>query len=224
MEGLQDSLVQKGYLVFNLDLPGFGKTQLTKSEMNVSDYVAEISKFIESKNIYKPTLVGHSFGGKIALKLALDKPELVSNIVLIAASGVKPNNENKKSIFKKVSGFGKKLFQSDLLKGFYKPVRKFYYYYIVRERDFFNAGEVLQKTFININNEYYDELLGKVSVPTLIIWGENDKVTPLWMADKLQEEIPDAVLKVVEKTKHSLPIVKPEIVSEIIYNYLNVFN
>ena len=221
MEGLQKELAQKGFLVFNLDLPGFGKTPLTKSEMSMDDYKDVIVEFMEAKNIYQPVIIGHSFGGKLAVKLALDKPELISKIVLISASAVKPLNDTKKSLFSKISNFGKKVFSSKNLKKLYNPVRKFYYYYIVRERDYFDAGQKLQKTFIRVNDEYYDEVLEKVKVPTLVIWGALDKVTPLWMGQKLESSIKGAELKIIKDAKHNLPLTKPEIVSEIIYNYLN---
>ena len=221
MEGLQKELAQKGFLVFNLDLPGFGKTPLTKSEMSMDDYKDVIVEFMEAKNIYQPVIIGHSFGGKLAVKLALDKPELISKIVLISASAVKPLNDTKKSLFSKISNFGKKVFSSKNLKKLYNPVRKFYYYYIVRERDYFDAGQKLQKTFIRVNDEYYDELLEKVKVPTLVIWGALDKVTPLWMGQKLESSIKGAELKIIKDAKQNLPLTKPEIVSEIIYNYLN---
>lgn len=224
LDGLQEGLAQKGFLVFNLDLPGFGKTPLTKSEMNIDDYANAIVEFIKSKNIYKPVLIGHSFGGKLAIKLALEQPDLISKIVLIGASGVKPLNDKKKSIFLKVSSFGKKIFTSNLLKSLYNPVRKFYYYFVVRERDYFNAGEKLQKTFIKVSDVYFDHLLNNVSVPTLVVWGSEDMVTPLWMGEKLKSGIPGAKLKVVGDARHNLPTIKSEIVSEIIYNYLNEFN
>ena len=224
MDALQKDLAQKGFLVFNLDLPGFGKTPLNKSVMDMNDYRDAIVEFMETKNIYQPVLIGHSFGGKLAIKLALDKPELISRIVLMSASGVKPLNDIKRSMFSKISSFGKRIFSSKNLKNLYNPVRKFYYYYIVRERDYFDAGQKLQKTFIKINDEYYDDFLEKVKVPTLVIWGALDKVTPLWMGEKLESNIKEAKLKVIKDAKHNLPLTKPEIVSEIIYNYLNELN
>ena len=107
MDALQKDLAQKGFLVFNLDLPGFGKTPLSKSVMDMNDYRDSIVEFMETKNIYQPVLIGHSFGGKLAIKLALDKPELISRIVLMSASGVKPLNDTKRSMFSKISSFGK---------------------------------------------------------------------------------------------------------------------
>jgi pimeloyl-ACP methyl ester carboxylesterase len=218
--------------------------------MNMDDYAQAIEDFIEENHIFEPIIVGHSFGGKLAIKLALrsqvaskaasqqpsqaasqqpsqsaaPKPtsNQVAKIVLINSSGIKPKNDSKRSLFSNISTFGKNIFSASFLKPLYNPIRKFYYYYIVRERDYFNAGEKLQKTFININSENYDELLNQVLVPTLIICGADDKVTPLWMGEKLKAEIAGSKLIVVENAKHNLPIISPEIVSEIIYN--NIYN
>lgn len=221
---LQDDLVEKGFLVYDLDLPGFGKSPLTKEVMDMDDYANEVKKMIKDRKIENPILIGHSFGGKIATKIAIEDPSLISGIVLIAASGIKPDNENKKNIFKNISRFGKKIFSLPVLKSIYKPVRKFYYYYIVRERDYFNAGEKLAKTFEKVNSEFYGDLLGLIDIPTLIIWGELDSITPLWMGKEYSEKIKRAKLEVVEGVGHNLPLIKPEIVSEIIYNYLTNFN
>jgi pimeloyl-ACP methyl ester carboxylesterase len=233
MAKLQDELAGR-FTVYNLDLPGFGKSLLIKPAMTLIDYVEVLKKFIIEQNIVNPVLAGHSFGGKIITKLAIEnsrqsklspsQPSIpLKAIVLIASSGINPMNDSKKSLMAKFAGFGKKIFSLPVLKNFSKPIRKFFYYYIVRERDFFDAGEKLRQTFINVNNENLDDDpagLADIKTPSVIIWGQLDTVTPLWMGEKLARLIPGARLEVIEGARHNLVKVTPEIVSKIIYNNL----
>jgi len=226
MQGLQDELndikqnqeIATTYNVYNLDLPGFGKSPLTKPDMNLDDYILEILKFILDHNIQNPILVGHSFGGKIITKLASLEKIPIKGIVLIASSGLDPKNYKKVGLLKRVAGVGKKIFSLPILRTLAYPVRKFFYYYIVRERDYFDAGEILQKTFINVNKENLDAIYPKIKVPTLIIWGEEDSVTPLWMGETIAKLIPNAKLEVIKGVRHNLIMQYPQIVSKIIYN------
>ena len=221
MAGLQDQLYPLGYEVFNLDLPGFGESPLIKPAMTLNDYLKVLQDFIAEQKIENPILVGHSFGGKIISKLALSAKIPIKGLVLISASCIKPQNDSKKSILRKITGFGKMIFSQPFLRLFFKPIRKFYYYYIVRERDFFDAGEKLRQTFINVNDIYLDDELTLINLPTLVIWGEVDTVTPLWMGEKIAELIPQARMEVVANARHYLIKEMPEIVSKIIYNYFN---
>ena len=218
MSPLQDELSQVGFEVYNLDLPGFGKTPLTKPSMTLSDYVLATLDFMKEQQIENPILIGHSFGGKISAKIAIGD-SVIAGLVLISASGIYPQNASKKGLMFKISGFGKVIFSLPILKIFFHPIRKFFYYYIVRERDYFNAGEKLRQTFININNEHLENNLRKIKVPTLIIWGEADRVTPLWMGKKMAELIPRARLEVIGGARHGLVFSYSEIISKLIYNY-----
>ncbi len=215
--GLQNSLSQKGFEVYNVDLPGFGGTELPPNPYYIDDYIDAILSFIEEQKITKPFLVGHSFGGKIALKIAATRPQLVRGIIAIGASGVEPKNSTKKKVLAQIAKAGKSAEKIPLLGLFAKPARKLFYKMLVREKDYYNSG-ALRETFVNIVNEHLDNLFPKINIPTLLIWGEQDKVTPLWMGQRMAELIPGAKLEVVPLNRHELPKVQPEIVSEIIYN------
>src|SRR3989338_3932605 len=66
-EGVQDSLVELGFRVIVPDLPGFGRTKEPSSPWNIKDYTVFIRNFITALNLYTHALVGHSFGGRIAI-------------------------------------------------------------------------------------------------------------------------------------------------------------
>jgi pimeloyl-ACP methyl ester carboxylesterase len=221
LTGLQDIIVEHGgYRVFNLDLPGFGQSQLPEKVLTLDDYVEIIAGFIKKENLFKPVLVGHSFGGKLSAALAVTYPELVGGLVLIDASGINPHNSRRKSLFlipAKVFGSVFSIPGLNLIK---PAARSFFYKHLVRERDYLDSQN-LRQTFLNIVNTHLDKVLGKIKTPTLLIWGEDDTLTPLWMGEKMAELIPDSRLEVVAGKKHILPKTSPEIVAKIILAYLN---
>lgn len=214
---LQESLVAFGYHVYNFDLPGFGGTELSEEALTLDDYVLVVTDFIKQHNINQPLLVGHSFGGKISLKIAATHPENIRAVVAIAASGIHPKNSIKKSVLKGVAKFGKRILGSGNENFINTTARKLFYKFVVREKDYYKSG-VLKQTFINIVEEHLDKLLSKINIPVLLIWGELDTVTPLWMGKQMQTAINNSEIKVIAGAKHNLPLVSPEIVAEIIYN------
>lgn len=221
LKDLQELLASGGFHVFNLDLPGFGGTVLPPKAFKLDDYQATILKFIADKKITKPILIGHSFGGKIALKIAATHPDAISAVVAMGASGIEPKNSFKKKFLNKIAKTGKKLVDNKVLGLLSEPTRKLFYKMVVREKDYYKSGP-LQDTFVNIVNEHLDNLLPKITIPVLLIWGEADAITPLWMGQRMAELIPGSELKTVAEARHNLPLVNPLIVTEIIYNKFKI--
>lgn len=214
---LQDKLSGYGYHTYNLDLPGFGGTALPEKPYYLDNYVLTIKQFIIEHKIEKPLLIGHSFGGKIGLKMAVEDSDLLGGLVAVSASGIKPNNSLKKNVLARLSKAGKKFTNPQDEGAFATTARKLFYKFVVREKDYYKSG-ALKQTFVNIVEEHLDENLKEITLPVLIVWGERDTVTPVWMGYKMKELINNSSLEVVPNTKHNLPLLYPEIVAEIIYN------
>ena len=217
---LQEQLAAKGFQVFNLDLPGFGKSEMLKEVMDLDDYVKFLMDLIERLNIFKPVLIGHSFGGRIAVAFAAKYPGKVSKMVLIDISGINPQNQTKKKKLEKQSKVFGKFFNLPLVRLVKPLVRKVYYKTVVGENDYLTAGK-LKETFKKVVGQYIDHKLKEVKTDTLIIWGEHDNITPLWMGEKLAMGIKNSRLEVIEGAKHGLPLVQPELIARIIYLYLS---
>jgi pimeloyl-ACP methyl ester carboxylesterase len=90
---LSDLDLQKKYRLIAIDRPGFGYSNFAESE-NLASQVNLILPFIQSKNNNQPiTLIGHSMGGPVVVKLATKKPELFKNLVILAGA-IDPKAEN----------------------------------------------------------------------------------------------------------------------------------
>ncbi|MBD3363545.1 alpha/beta fold hydrolase [Candidatus Dojkabacteria bacterium] len=199
--------------IYILDLPGFGLSPLPQKLMTTEDYKNSVKHFMQEKKLQNTILIGHSFGGKISLSFATSKEKNISKMILINSSGIKPKNNLKKKFAQIIKTIIPKTLQKNNL------LKKFFYYYVLRERDYLKAGE-LKQSLSQIVNEHFDNELANTEIPVLIIWGVKDQYVPLWMGEKLQNFIPNSTFITVDEGGHDLPIKHPELVSEIISNWL----
>jgi len=218
---LQNELAKSGgFRVYNIEWPGFGNSKLTTgTKFSFDDYPKALIDFIKSQRISKPTLVGHSFGGKVSIALLLKQQELIDKLILINSSGIKPKNTLKKMLLYIPTKTMGAVFSLPGLRRVKPFVRKVYYKLIVREGDYLISSD-LEDTLKSVLEVNFDADLPEISTKTLLIWGENDKYTPLWMGQKFANEMQNAKLEVVKDAKHNLPLVNPEIVATIIRLYL----
>lgn len=196
-------LEKEGFSVFVPDLPGFGKEPPPETAWSVSNYVNFVLKFAKEKGIERFFLIGHSFGGRIAIKLAAEHPERLTSLVLTGVP-VGVRKTIKVLTFSFLAKVGKILFLIPPF-SFFAPWARKILYACVGEWDYYKTEGVMRQTFKRIINENLSPFLGKINLPTLLLWGENDKVTPVPLAHFLKEKIPQAKIKIVENGTHCFP-------------------
>lgn len=199
--------------IYNLELAGFGDSQMPKPVMSTHDFAEYLNEFLTNNKIKEPILIGHSFGGKTIIDAVSSKLIKPKAVVLICTSGIKPQNNLKKSASKLL----KKLVPQSIQNN--KKLKTVFYKYIIKETDYLNS-ESLKESLSLIVEEHYDDKLEKIKIPVLIIWAENDSYVPVWMGRKIHSLIKDSKLIIVPNSTHGLPLHKPKIVSEIIYNWI----
>lgn len=213
---LQNELTKSGdYRVFNIEWPGFGDSPVNNLSAGLGDYSNYLLKFINDQNLIKPILVGHSFGGKVALSLLITNPKIAEKLILINSSGIKPRNNMKKILLLIPTKIFGGIFSLPLLKSLKPLMRKIYYKVVVREADYL-LSEGLSETLKKILDENLDNKVKNIEVETLLLWGEKDTKTPLWMAQYFKNEIPNSKLEIIKDARHNLPLVQPELVSTMI--------
>ena len=197
MQPIANGLKQK-FKVYNIDIIGFGESELPDAPMNTDAYGDFIKKFIESQNIDKPVLIGHSNGGRAiinAVGRGLVEPK---KVVLIDSAGLKPHRSPKYYI--KVYSFklGKNILK--ILPGTKKLQDKLFKKF--SSDDYKNSPEVLRRTMSIILNEDQKKYLPNIKAPTLLIWGSNDTATPIADAKTMEKLIPDAGLVEYKNSGH----------------------
>lgn len=158
--------------VIALDFPGFGGSDIPPEGWGIEDYALCVDALITALKIRKAVLVGHSFGGRVAILLA--SKEWVQSIVLVDAAGLKPRYSLKKAInimrFKKAKKAGKDV------SNFGSP-------------DYLALQPPMKSVFVKVVNTHLDDKLKDINCPVLVIWGKKDRETPPYMARRFKRRI-----------------------------------
>ncbi len=207
-------ILKKKFNVYLPHLPGFYKNKL-KAPWDLKDYALWLNKYLLRKRIKNPILLGHSNGGRIALYF-LAQGYQAEKLVLIASAGIKSKKNFKKIFFQFLARTGKKIFFTPLLNFLKKPSRWFFYT-LIGEKDYYRAAGFLRPTLVNLIAKDLTPHLKKIKVPTLILWGRKDRLTPVNDAYLLASKIKNSKLIIYNNEGHDLLFKLPEeIASKII--------
>ncbi len=195
------NILKDKFRVHALDLPGFGHSSQPQEPIDSFQYAEIVKEYMDNMKIHKVTLIGHSFGGKLSIILGSKYPDLIEKIVLINSAGLIPKRGPKYYIkvysFKTLRFLYKNLFfwlkDEEKLEKFYKKFGS---------TDYRDASGVMRRILVTVVNENLFPLLSKIKAPTLLIWGDEDTATPLYMAKIMEKEIEDAGLVVFEGAGH----------------------
>ena len=173
-----------------IDLPGHGETEEPKEALNIYDYTDVVYELLNKLKIKNPVMVGHSFGGRIAIcysaKYGCEKT------VLLGAPCIR--NEKAVPLKVKFLKFMKKVPVINKLESFAKKH--------IGSRDYKNASPIMRQILVNTVNEDLSEQAKKINNPTLLIWGTEDAEAPIEEARELEKMIKDAGLVEYEGGSH----------------------
>lgn len=228
---VKELLEKKGIEVLVLDLPGFGRIPSPTKAWGRDDYINWIFQKVKDYNpptaqqgkLYnnwqKFNLLGHSFGGGLAVKIATSFPEKIEKLVLCAPAIIK-RNSIKAYLFYWIAYLGKKIFSLPKFKILY-PLAEKLIYKLAGTKDYYVADGMMKETMKKIGKEEpLEELLEKVKIPTLILWGKRDGILPLKDAYRIKEKIRDSKLKIIPKARHSPHREAPEELAENIIQFI----
>lgn len=175
-----------------VDFPGFGESPEPERPYSVFDYVCELKDLLENFEISSLTLVGHSFGGRVAIKFAFLFQNEFENfkLCLVDSAGIIPRRGLKYYYRVYKYKLYKKLFPSS------KKLLKF------GSSDYVKLSPVMKQTFIKVVNEDLSSYAKFINAKTLIVWGSRDTETKLYMAKKLNKLIRGSMLKIIDGAGH----------------------
>ncbi|MDF2676032.1 MAG: carboxylic ester hydrolase [Bacillota bacterium] len=187
--------------VVTLDLPGFGESSIPDKPWNSFDYAEFMKKFIDSLGMKKIILFGHSHGGRISIILSSKYQDFVNKLILIDSAGVIP--KRKINYYIKVYGFKfmKKVYIT-LVRGSSKEEKLEKFYKKFGSTDYKESEGIMRQTMVKVINDNLQSLLPSINAPTLLIWGENDEDTPLYMGKIMEDKIKDSGLIIMKKAGH----------------------
>ncbi len=210
-------LCSSKYYVVAPDMPGFGSTPEPPTDWSVDDYTDCMIKFIASLGLKKVILLGHSFGGRVIIKMANrnNLPFEITNIIFVDAAGIRPEKSESQLKKERVIKFGKKLIENNprLLNKLQE---------LTGSEDYRNATPLMRKVLVNVVNEDLTDLLPNIKPETLLIWGTLDTATPISDAEKMEQLIPNAGLAKIEGAGHFSFIENAPLFDAILSSYLKL--
>lgn len=176
---------EKSFLV--LDFPPFGKSERSIARWNIYSYVGMVMSLCEHLHIDKCDILAHSFGGRVALILCAVKRSLVHSCILVDSAGMKPHFNLKRKI---------KVIRYKISKKLGKNTQNF------GSSDYLALSDEHKGVFVSVVNTYLEDYCRRNCVKTLIVWGEQDDDTPLYMAKRINKLIRNSKLKVIKNAGH----------------------
>lgn len=204
--------------VYNLDFPGFGASQEPPKVWGVEEYTRLIEELVKKEGLENPVLIGHSFGGRVAILYS--SRNAVDKVILVDAAGIKPKRPLK--YYLKVYSFkaGKKFWQ--LLLGKEKSQHRIDQMRAKRgSADYAGSSPMMRAILSKVVNEDLTDRLPMVKAPTLLVWGEKDTATPLSDAKLMNKLIPDSGLVSFPGCGHYSFLDNPGQFRAVITSFLN---
>lgn len=185
-----------------LDLPGFGASPPPSEPWGAAVYAAAVAPVLEEM-AQPAVVVGHSFGGRVAVQLAVLRPERVGGLVLTGVPLLRRGAGPRRPPL--VYRVGRALHRRGLVG---EPAmdglrRRF------GSADYRAAEGVMRQVLVRVVNETYEEELAAISCPAELVWGDDDGEVPLEVAERALSLLSDAKLTVVPGAGHLTPLTAP---------------
>jgi len=193
--------LERHFATYTLDLPGFGQSDEPPRGWTLDDYAESLEEFIAHLALCRVILIGHSFGGRVIVKLGARRQADVSKAVLIDSAGIRPKRGLRYYFRVYTYKTLKSLFCLPVVGNAMRCQLE-----ALRHRfgsdDYRQTSPTMRQVMVKVVNEDLTALLPYITFPVLLVWGENDTVTPLSDAHLMERLIPDAGLVVLENAGH----------------------
>ncbi len=190
MKPLGDAFCDR-FRITIIDFPGFGQSEEPKEAWTIDKYSLMLEEFVKQTGIKKPIVMGHSFGGRVAICYSARNP--IEKLILFGSPCIRTNEDLslKVKILKKLK----------TLPGMNK-FGEFMKQYI-GSRDYKAASPIMRQTLVEVVNEDLSKYAREIEEPTLLIWGEQDTEAPVSEAKELEKIMMDAALIILPGTHYA---------------------
>ena len=188
-----------------IDFPGHGDSGRPPEPWGVPEYAACLSELIRKLDFRPCSVIAHSFGCRVAAWIEAHENGVFDRIVSTGAAGIRPKQSpesaKRSAQYRKLRKYSSALKKIPL---FRKTACKWEEKLRLKygSRDYAALDEEMRKTFVKVINQDLTDLYSSFHASTLLIWGDEDTETPLWMAKEMEKRIPDAGLVILEGGTH----------------------
>lgn len=216
-------VIAEKYTIVVPDLPGFGVTPEPPAAWSMDEYADFIADFIASFGAREVILVGHSFGGHLALKLAALRgfPFIITKLILVGSAGIIPKKTMRSRINSRFYKVGRGVLSVPPFKRMFPNAVE--NMFNKRASTDYKAASPLMRTIMK--NRLSEDLRGimpQITMPTLLVWGDMDTATPIEYARVMEDLIPDAGLATIKGAGHFCFLEQPVLFARIIRSFLKI--
>jgi pimeloyl-ACP methyl ester carboxylesterase len=203
--------LQKNYRVIRIDFPGFGSSPQPAANWDIGDYATLVKEFLLKKEVIRlKAVIAHSFGGRIAIKLAGQNMLETEKIILIGSGGIRHSSSPRQQVYRIVAKIGKYVMKLPGLNKLQSKMRM-RLYQNAGAMDYLESGD-MKDIFLRVIDEDVRDFAAKIMVPTLLIWGEQDAETPLVDGKIFHDKIKHSTFIVIPAAGHFTYIDQPDLV------------
>jgi len=197
-------LASAGFDVYAPDLLGYGRSDKPNLTYSIPVEVALVSDFMRAVGLQHANVAGWSMGGWIAAKLALDHPELVDRLILEDSAGIRFNASFPPTLFTPSDEAG-----LHRLMALLSPRPQAMPHFVARAaiRKLQRGARVVQSSMDSMESgkDLLDHRLSAIHQPTLILWGDQDRLLPISTGLEMHREIPNSVFATITGCGHLAP-------------------
>jgi pimeloyl-ACP methyl ester carboxylesterase len=204
--------------ILAVDLPGHGRSEGVGHQL-IADYAENIREFMGALNLRAAVMIGHSMGSAVALSLAIDFPQRVIGLGLLGSGArmrVAPRILD--------SAANPASFQNAIqlvTENSYAASTEPWLKELASRRMAETRPTILHGDFLACNAFSVADQLARISAPTLILCGAEDRMTPLKLAESLRDQIGGARLEVIPQAGHMVMLERPGLVAESLMRFLD---
>lgn len=186
------------------DLPGFGEEPAPSRPWTVDDYADWVERAVMAHGIDAPIhLLGHSHGGRIAIKMAVRGVVPVAHLYLCAPAGIRHAWHLKRWVGFVLAKIGRLLAAVPGLRRLRSTGRTLLYR-LMRVHDYERASPLMQQTMLLVTKEDLRPALARIAVPTDFFWGKEDTMTPLADGTLMHGHVRGSRLHVFPGVRHAV--------------------
>lgn len=189
----------KNFHVVALDFPGHGASGMPPIGWTVSNYMECLLSIMDQLALPRPSIVAHSFGGRVAIKLAAAHPDRVGRLILVDAAGVPPPRSFRFKLKRSLARLVKRI--TPYLGAGGREVQR-RVYALIQSSDYAATTGTMRDTFVKVISEDLTASLPKIKSPTLLVWGDQDKDTPPVSGETMNSLIPHSEYVLLKGAGH----------------------
>lgn len=227
----QVELLKEKYFCVSYDIRGLGESPAGDGQFTMESFVDDLESIINHLNLDKPVICGLSMGGYISLRALERMQDKFSAAILCDTRSEADNNEGKlkrAAGIKRINTEGLAPFAKDFITNcfgnYFKQNRTEELNRIIKKSSAFNPVGVKGCLLAMLSRTDTTQSLSKINIPTLLICGEQDSLTPPAVMKEMFHKIPNAEFVEIENAGHMTPIENPEEVNKAIVKFLSKIN